>query len=248
VFVKQFEARGPARERNKAAVFQHVACEDLGSLEQVLIDHGFRIDTFQLGVDDLARAYADDPELLIVLGGPISVNDGERFPFLAQELAIVRARLLQDTPCIGICLGAQLMSLALGGRVAALPKKQIGWSRIALSDAVAANDPLRILGEDTPVLHWHGEELSLPEGAVPLARSEACANQAFSWQRNGLGLQFHPEVTARGLERWYVGHNHELSAAGCDIPGLRAAGRRHAEALRGRAQAFLHDWLTRRGL
>jgi GMP synthase (glutamine-hydrolysing) len=234
--------------KHKAAVFQHVAFEDLGSFEQVLIDHGFQIDTFQLGVDDLARAYADDPALLIVLGGPISVNDGERFPFLAQERAIVRARLLQDTPCIGICLGAQLMALALGAGVGPMPSKEIGWSKISLSDAVAANDPLRILGEDTPVLHWHGEEFSIPEGAVLLASSAACTNQAFAWKRNGLALQFHPEVSARGLERWYIGHVAELSSAGCDIPALRAAGRRQAEALRGRAQAFLHDWLTRRGL
>jgi GMP synthase (glutamine-hydrolysing) len=234
--------------KRQAAVFQHVAFEDLGSFEQVLLDHDFQIDTFQLGVDDLARAYGDDPELLIVLGGPISVNDSERSPFLAQERAIIRARLLQDTPCIGICLGAQLMALALGGSVTAMARKEIGWSRIALSDAVSVNDPLRILGDDTQVLHWHGEAFSVPEGAVPLASTTACAQQAFAWKRNGLALQFHPEVTARGLERWYIGHVEELSAAGADIPALRAKGRQQAEALRGRAQAFLHDWLLRRGL
>lgn len=234
--------------KRKAAVFQHVAFEDLGSFEQVLSDHEFEIDTFQLGVDDLARAYSNDPDLLIVLGGPISVNDGELFPFLAQELAIVRARLLQDTPTLGICLGAQLMSLALGGSITVMPQKEIGWSRIALSDAVADNNPLRILGDDTQVLHWHGETYSLPEGAVPLASTPVCAQQAFAWKRNGLALQFHPEVSARGLERWYIGHIAELSAAQIDIPGLRAAGRRHAEVLRARGQAFLHDWLVRRGL
>lgn len=234
--------------KRKAAVFQHVAFEDLGSFEQVLTDHAFEIDTFQLGVDDLARAYSNDPDLLIVLGGPISVNDGELFPFLAQELAIVRARLLQDTPTIGICLGAQLMSQALGGTVTVMPQKEIGWSRIALSDAVSDNNPLRILGDDTQVLHWHGETFSLPEGAVALASSAVCEQQAFAWKRNGLALQFHPEVSARALERWYIGHIAELSAAKVDIPALRAASRKHAEVLRGRGQAFLHDWLTRRGL
>jgi GMP synthase (glutamine-hydrolysing) len=234
--------------KRKAAVFQHVAFEDLGSFEQVLHDRGFQVDTFQLGADDLGRAYADDPELLFVLGGPISVNDSARFPFLAQELAIVRARMLQDTPCIGICLGAQLMALAMGGQVAPMGAKEIGWSKLMLSETLATSDPLRILGNDTPVLHWHGEEFTIPEGGVPLASTPACPNQAFAWKRNGLALQFHPEVTARGLERWYIGHVEELSAAGCDIPAMRSEGQRQTEMLRGRAQAFLHDWLSRRGL
>jgi GMP synthase (glutamine-hydrolysing) len=245
--------------KRKAAVFQHVAFEDLGSFEQVLHDRGFQVDTFQLGADDLGRAYADDPELLVVLGGPISVNDGARFPFLAQELAIVRARMLQDTPCIGICLGAQLMALAMGGRVTPMraaeargsareQNKEIGWHKLSLSEALAISDPLRILGNETAVLHWHGEEFTIPEGGVLLASTPACQNQAFAWKRNGLALQFHPEVTARGLERWYIGHVEELTAAGCDIPSMRSEGQRQTEMLRGRAQAFLHDWLSRRGL
>lgn len=234
--------------KRKAAIFQHVAFEDLGSFEQVLHDRGFQVDTFQLGADDLGRAYADDPELLVVLGGPISVNDSARFPFLAQELAIVRARMLQDTPCIGICLGAQLMALAMGGRIAPMRAKEIGWSKLTLSEALATSDPLRILGDETAVLHWHGEEFTIPEGGVALASTPLCKSQAFAWKRNGLALQFHPEVTARGLERWYIGHVEELTAAGCDIPVMRSEGQRHTEVLRARAQAFLHDWLSRRGL
>ena len=234
--------------KRRAAVFQHVAFEDLGSFEQVLHDRGFEVDCLQLGVDDLGRAYARDPELLLIMGGPISVNDGARFPFLAQELAIVRARMLQDTPCIGVCLGAQLMALAVGSTVTPMPAKEIGWSKLTMSEALAASDPLRILGDHTAVLHWHGEQFSIPSGAISRASTPSCPNQAFAWKRNGLALQFHPEVTTRGLERWYIGHVEELSAAGCDIPTLRSEGQRHAEVLRARAQAFLHDWLSRRGL
>jgi GMP synthase (glutamine-hydrolysing) len=224
-----------------------VAFEDLGSFEQVLQERGFQIDTFQLGVDDLGRAYAEDPDLLLVLGGPISVNDAARFPFLAQEQAIIRARLLCDAPCIGICLGAQLMALALGAPVTPMLDKEIGWSPIQLSDVVAGNDPLQLLG-DTAVLHWHGEQFAIPAGAVSLASTRACPHQAFAWKRNGLAVQFHPEVSARGLERWYIGHVAELSAGGCDIVALRNDSRRNAEALRVRAQAFLREWLAQRGL
>jgi GMP synthase (glutamine-hydrolysing) len=232
----------------KVAVFQHVAFEDLGSFEQVLQERGFHIDTFQLGVDDLGRAYAEDPDLLVVLGGPISVNDAARFPFLAQEQAIIRARLLCDAPCLGIGLGAQLMALALGAAVAPMRDREIGWSPVRLNELVASNDPLQILGQETALLHWHDEQLAIPAGAVSLASTPACPHQAFAWKRNGLALQFHPEVSARGLERWYIGHVAALNAAGCDIVALRNESRRKAEPLRVRAQAFLREWLAPRGL
>jgi GMP synthase (glutamine-hydrolysing) len=231
-----------------AAIFQHVSFEDLGSFEHVLLDHGFQLTTYQLGVDDLARARVQEPDLLIVLGGPISVNDARRFPFLNEEQAVFSARLLADAPCIGICLGAQLMSLALGGQVLPMLHKEIGWTPLSLSHALASDDPLRAFDATTDVLHWHGEQFTIPEGAVPLASTPICANQAFAWRNNGLALQFHPEVTARGLERWYIGHVEELSAAGCDIVKLRAESRERTNALRERAQLFLDRWLRRRGL
>jgi GMP synthase (glutamine-hydrolysing) len=232
----------------KATVFQHVAFEDLGSFEEVLKQRGYELTRLQLGVDELGRVRAAPPDLLVVLGGPISVNDGQRFPFLSEERAIVRERLLQDAPCLGICLGAQLMSIALGGSVSAMASKEIGWSPIELHESVAADDPLRALGNGLPVLHWHGEQFSVPEGATLLASTPLCAHQAFAWRRNGLALQFHPEVTARALERWYIGHVEELSAARCDIPTLRQQSEVHAERLRERARSFFEQWLSRCGL
>lgn len=230
-----------------AAVFQHVSFEDLGSFEGVLVDRGYHVITYQLGVDDLKQAQVDEPDLLVILGGPISVNDIESFPFLSHELAIIRARLLTDAPCLGICLGAQLMSVALGGSVAPMQRKEIGWSTLDFSPELAVDDPLRQLAR-VPVLHWHGEQFTIPRGAIALAGSELCPHQAFSWRKNGLALQFHPEVTARGLERWYIGHVGELAASGCAVPSLRAEGRLRAPALRERAEIFLETWLSNRGL
>lgn len=231
-----------------AAVLQHVSFEDLGSFEHVLLDHGFQLTTFQLGADDLARARVQEPDLLIVLGGPISVNDAQRFPFLSEERSLVGARLQADAPCIGICLGAQLMALALGGQVKPMPHEEIGWGPITLRRALPSDDPLRAFDETLDILHWHSEQFTIPEGAVALASTPQCANQAFAWRNNGLALQFHPEVTARGLERWYIGHVAQLSASGVDIPALRAASRERTNALRERAQLFLDRWLMRRGL
>jgi GMP synthase (glutamine-hydrolysing) len=227
-------------------VLQHVAFEDLGSFERVLRQRGMRVETIQLDVDPLVEQSVLDAELVVVLGGPISVNDAKHFPFLHEERALLARRLQADAPTLGICLGAQLMSLALGGSVSAMGHKEIGFGPLSLHAEVAANHPLRKLGD--PVVHWHGEQFTVPEGATPLASTSLCANQAFSWQRHGLALQFHPEVTARGLNRWLIGHAGELEAARIDISALRADAARHGEALAARGCAFFEAWLAQCGL
>lgn len=230
-----------------AAIFQHLSFEDLGSFEGVLLDRGFHIVNYQLGVDDVNQVQVDRPELLIVLGGPISVNDVSWFPFLRDEHTVLRTRLAADAPCLGICLGAQLMSVALGGSVAPMRGKEIGWSTLRFSSELALEHPLRQLTQ-VPVLHWHGEQFSIPAGATALASTDACPHQAFAWKQNGLALQFHPEVTARSLERWYIGHVGELSASGCDIRALREESEERAPLLRSRAESFFDRWLSGRGL
>jgi GMP synthase (glutamine-hydrolysing) len=154
----------------------------------------------------------------------------------------LRSRLSLDLPCLGICLGAQLMSVALGGTVAPLPQKEIGWSPLSF-DVAAREHPLACL-EGLPVLHWHGEQYTLPECAHGLASTALCENQAFKFRQNGLALQFHPEVTASGLERWLIGHVGELMAAQTDINLLRRETLRYAPALRERAQVFFDRWLA----
>lgn len=227
--------------KQSAVVLQHLAFEDLGSFEEVLRDHDFELRMLQLGVADLGQLVPEEPGLLIVLGGPISVNDTALFPFLQHELAILRSRMSRDLPCLGICLGAQLMSVALGGTVSAMPHKEIGWSPLQLSRA-GAEHALSALA-CAPVLHWHGEQYTLPEGAVGLASTEVCLNQAFSFRQNGLALQFHPEVTSLGFERWLIGHVGELTAAKLDINTLRGEAQRYGPELRQRAQAFFDRWL-----
>jgi GMP synthase (glutamine-hydrolysing) len=230
-----------------AIVITHVAFEDLGTFEGVLRDRGYAIDRLDAGVHDLARVVERDPDLLCVLGGPLSVNDQRDFPFLEQEVSLLRARLAKDRPTLGICLGAQLMSVALGGRVAPMRQKEIGFGPLRLT-AEGAASALRHLGDESTVLHWHGEEYSLPEGAVLLATSPLCATQAFAWGANALGLQFHLEAEAQSLERWYVGHVVELGLVGVSITSLREQAARHGRALRERAQQVLAQWLDDRQL
>ncbi|MGC4089622.1 MAG: glutamine amidotransferase [Polyangiaceae bacterium] len=229
-----------------ATVIQHVAFEDLGIVEPLLKARGFAIHSLQAGVDDLTAPSLLESSLLVVLGGPISVNDEHIFPFLQSELALLTRWLGADRPCLGICLGAQLMCKALGGSVSSMKRKEIGWAPLDLTEA-GKSSALAALA-DTHVLHWHGEEFTIPNGAERLASSELCPNQAFAWQRNGLALQFHLEVDASRLERWYIGHIGELSAAGFDVPALREAAARHAQQLAQRNIQCVEQWLDTVGL
>jgi GMP synthase (glutamine-hydrolysing) len=98
------------------------------------------------------------------------------------------------------------------------------------------------------VLHWHGDTFDLPAGAVLLASNRAYPHQAFSWEKCVLGVQFHPEVTARGLEAWYVGHAAELTQAGVAVEDLRLESASYAPTLEAYAEMFLHGWLREVGL
>jgi GMP synthase (glutamine-hydrolysing) len=236
----------PTRSR-RALVLRHLAFEDLGTLEAALLERGFQIETVDVATARFPLPQAASCELLIVLGGPIGVYDREDYPFLEDEIECLRARLAARRPLLGICLGAQLMAAALGARV--YPGQQgaeIGWAPLQPA-ATAPPDWFAPLLDALSVFHWHGDTFDLPPGARHLARTERYEQQAFAVEEFALGLQFHPEVTAEGLERWYVGHACELHQAGISARGLRAAASEHAATLAEAAARFWAGWLSSLG-
>jgi GMP synthase (glutamine-hydrolysing) len=228
-----------------AAVLSHVPFEDLGSLRPVLRERNFAVETIDAMTPQFPRELAERADLLIVLGGPIGVYETEAYPFLLDEIECVRRRLADKRPMLGICLGAQLMAAAAGARVyPGTAGAEIGWKPIACSgsgEAPAWFAPILSL----PVFHWHGDTFDLPAGARPLARSDRYENQAFEMNGNALAVQFHPEVTTTGLERWYVGHAVELAKRGISVAELRAAGAEHAPRLMEAARMFWEGWLDK---
>jgi GMP synthase (glutamine-hydrolysing) len=229
----------------RVLVLSHLAFEDIGSLQAPLLERGFEIETVDVTTARFPLQQAESCDLLVVLGGPIGVYDQQDYPFLMDEIACIGERLAARKPILGICLGAQLMAAALGARV--YPGQhgaEIGWS--PLQAAPNANPPewfAPLLTSGLSVFHWHGDTFDLPPGAIHLASTEIYANQAFAIGDYALGLQFHPEVTAEGLERWYVGHACELHHAGITAARLRSSAREHAAALKEAAARFWKLWL-----
>jgi GMP synthase (glutamine-hydrolysing) len=230
-----------------ALAFQHVAFEDLGSLEPLLIDRGFAIDYVNAPIADFSTIDPTGPDLVVVLGGPIGVYETDEYPFLDAEIRFLTERIAASKPTLGLCLGCQLIARALGARVYPSGSKEIGWAPVTLSTE-GEKSCLASLA-DGPVLHWHGDTFDLPPGTRHLASTRLCANQAFALGDKVLALQFHPEVTASGLEPWFVGHTCEIAGTpGIDVPSLRSETAKSAPGLEAAATRMFGRWLDSAGL
>ncbi len=194
----------------RVCVFQHVACEDLGTFAEVITGRGFQARYVRLFAGD--RIPSDWPAAgaLIFLGGPMSVNDETEHPYLTEEQAAIRIALEQDKPILGVCLGAQLLAAAAGARIFPGQRPELGWGPITLT-ADGRQDPLLSGLADLPaVFHWHGETFDLPAGATHLASSTMTPHQAFRLGNRAYGLQFHLEVDAAMIETWVHAYRQDL--------------------------------------
>lgn len=230
----------------RVLVLRHVAFEDLGLLEPLLEAEGFDIHYFDVGVDSFTDHFPLEADLVIVLGGAIAAYDIATYPFLKTEIAWLRARLIEDLPTLGICLGAQLIAAALDARVfAGAAGKEIGWAPLQAGlDAGGLPWFDDFINSGAPVLHWHGDTFELPRGARHLASSALYRNQAFAWGKHCLALQFHAEFDAGKLERWLIGHHHELSlTTATSRARLRADTLRYGAAAKAAARRFWQGWL-----
>ena len=156
----------------------------------------FKLDEGVALPDDL-----DDYAGFVFLGGPMSVNDDASLPWITPILKLIRHAIESDQPCLGHCLGGQLMSKALGGDVTKNRVKEIGWNKVQAADAPLARAWLGDGNADLTTFQWHGETFSIPEGAERILTSSACANQAFVIGKS-LGMQSHIEMTPDMIEDW----------------------------------------------
>ncbi|HEX9663784.1 MAG TPA: gamma-glutamyl-gamma-aminobutyrate hydrolase family protein, partial [Candidatus Binatia bacterium] len=202
----------------KLLVLQHVAHELLGTLNPLLKRAGFRIRYVNFARHPDAQPSLDGYAGLIVLGGPMSVNDSNRLPHLVTELKLIEEAMRRAVPVLGVCLGAQLIAKTLGADVYPNSEKEIGWYDVSPTDEAVSDPLLMELQKTEKIFQWHGETFDIPKSTRHLAFSSLCVNQAFRYGAKVYGFQFHLEVDEPMIHRWLrVAENRK------EISSLRGA-------------------------
>jgi GMP synthase-like glutamine amidotransferase len=193
------------------AIFRHSPAEGPGYFATYLEAHSIGWKLVRVDAGEALPGSAGEFSGLAFMGGPMSVND--KLPWIPAALQLIRGAVHEGVPVLGHCLGAQLMSKALGGTVGASRQKEIGWGRVDIAD----NGQARTWFGDIRgflAFHWHGETFSIPPGGARIASSPGCDNQAFVLDRH-LGLQFHVEMTPEMIRNWCQSGAREIERSAC---------------------------------
>ena len=192
----------------KILVCQHVAYEILGTLNPLLKNRGFRIQYVNFGRHPEQQPAIDKYHALIILGGPMNVDETKRYPHLAYEIKMIEQAMKLNIPVLGICLGAQLIARALGAKVSKNPQAEIGWYDINKTKLGEEEHVFKHFSANEKIFEWHSDTFEIPNGAAHLASSPTCDSQAFCYGENIYGFQFHLEVDQAMIERWMKLPNH----------------------------------------
>lgn len=201
---------------SRILVFQHVAAEPLGTLDPLIRRRGHRIRFANFERQPDAEPRLDRYRGLVVLGGPMNVDEQTQRAHLRFELRAIEQALKDDKPVLGICLGAQLLAHVLGAPIQRLARPEIGWHQLRLTALGQSDQVLSPLGEAASVFQWHGCHFEIPAAAEHLAQGDSCVQQAFRYGRSAYGFQFHLEMDQALVERWLSNpaYRAELAAAG----------------------------------
>lgn len=232
---------------SRILVFQHVAAEPLGTLDPLIRRRGHRIRFVNFEREPDAQPSVDRYRGLVVLGGPMNVEERDARPHLLTELRAIERMLELGRPVLGICLGAQLLAHVLGAPVRRIERPEIGWYPLLMTDAGQADPVLAPLGAASPVFQWHGRHFEVPATAVHLARTDSCEQQAFRYGDNAYGFQFHLEMDPPLIERWLAtpAYRDELASSGLphDDAAIRALTQTHIAPMQAQAEAVFNNFL-----
>ncbi|HMK42550.1 MAG TPA: type 1 glutamine amidotransferase [Dissulfurispiraceae bacterium] len=191
-------------------ILKNVSSEGPGTIEHYLAHRSIAFSVVDLHAGELIMS-TSRYDTLVMMGGPMSVNDEAEYPYLKREFELTRKFIRGGKRVFGVCLGSQIMAKALGGKVYKGPAQEIGWLDIVLTGEALRDPAVRSLSmhPDTghanrtvTVFQWHGETFTLPRGAVRLASSDLYPNQAFRYGQRAYAFQFHIEVTKQMVFEW----------------------------------------------
>jgi GMP synthase (glutamine-hydrolysing) len=226
-----------------ALIIRHVPYEGVAGYRRPIEEAGYTLDRVDVSDPDFATLDLCEPDLLIMMGGPMGVYEQDRYPWISCQLRRLALRLDADLPTLGVCFGAQMMAAALGADVYAGPVKEVGFHPVAINDT-GIEGPLRHLA-NVPVLHWHGDSFTLPDTVDLIASSPLYQHQAFKRGANLLALQFHAEMGEDPrFGAWIDQWPDAVIEAGGDEASLRAAHDRHGPDAVSAGRAMIAQWLA----
>ena len=223
-----------------ALIIRHVPYEGVAGFREPIEAAGYVVDRVDVAAPDFSAHDLREPDLLIMMGGPMGVYETEAHPWISCQLRRLAQRIEAGRPTLGVCFGAQMIAAAMGAEVYPGPHKEVGFSEV---EVLVPDSPLRhLVGQ--PVLHWHGDTFTLPAGAELLASSRLYPHQAFRRGAEVLALQFHSEM---GLDprfdAWIEGGEDMIAAADTDETTLRADHARHGAAAVAAGRLMIGEWL-----
>jgi GMP synthase (glutamine-hydrolysing) len=225
-------------------VIQHAPMETSGIIAAELETRGMAAKVVRTFAGEQVPRELGPSRGLVVMGGPMSVYEGDRYPFLRDELRLIESAMRDDAPVLGVCLGSQLIAAALGAEVKSGGRKEIGWHAVKLTDD-AFLDPLwKGIESSFPAFHWHGDVFTLPAGATLLASSQLTPRQAFRYGKTTYAILFHLEVTEGIVEAMVRSFSDELAAERLDGDAILRAAELHLPASMQRGRPLFARWAS----
>ena len=235
----------------KILVLQHALNEDLGTLGEELSKAGLTWETLMISETTVfpSSVKLEGYGAMIILGGPMGVYETEKYPWLHKEIMIIQEFLRQKKPILGICLGAQLIAAAAGARVSPGTKPEIGWAPIRLDDWYYKRNPLFFQIDPKKahmVFHWHGDTFEIPSEGYRLAWNDHYKNQAFCFNGNAIGLQFHVEMTEKMIREWISSEwsQMQIRAAGGDPEQILAESAKYLPGMKDLAHKIVYGFAS----
>ena len=201
---------------NNILVLQHIGCEPLGVFEEVLRKKNISFRYLKLYKDNYKSVDIGRCGGLIILGGPMNVDETDKYPFLSWEIDLIRKAQDNNLSILGICLGAQLIAKANGAKVIKAAAREVGWHKVWLTPKGESDRIFSRFPKGFNAFQLHSDMFEMPKSCMHLIESFECKNQAFRIKDNVYCLQFHLELTQGMLSQWLKVYEKDLNPQDLD--------------------------------